>query len=226
MVWFNSFYLVSIDHHSRGRCTHLVSNLIENSCAISEQLDILSSLKESVHYQSISDLSSLYEMKLLAVSQIIEKLNIVQRKWLYLEPIYANGTMTINQDVFESVDATFRSIMSKNKNGRLKQLVEENLNPDLNKTLDVLIVELEQCQQSLYEFLEEKRFLFPRLYFIGDESLLELLTQSKQPDMIQTHIKHLFQAIHRVVFDSPFSEVVAFRSVHNEEVVLKEVGIK
>ena len=192
------------------------------NCVISDQLDELSSLKEFVHFKSLSDVASLYETKLLALNQIIEKLSQAQRKWLHLEPIYGNETMVMKKELFSSIDNVFRSIMSRNNNSKIKLLVDRELNPNLYETLDELLVNLEECQQCLFAFLEEKRFSFPRLYFLGDDSLLEILAYSKQPEKLQTHIKHLFQAIHSVVFNS-MNQIISFKSVHNEEVTLRQV---
>ena len=46
--------------------------------------------------------------------------------------------------------------------------------------------------QALNEYLEEKRAVFPRFYFIGDEDLLEILGQSTNPRVIQSHLKKMF----------------------------------
>ena len=59
---------------------------------------------------------------------------------------------------------------------------------------------LEVCQKALAEFLEEKRGLLPRFYFIGDDDLLEILGQSKNPEVIQAHLKKLFAGIFTVGF--------------------------
>ena len=44
-------------------------------------------------------------------------------------------------------------------------------------------------------FLEEKRSVFPRFYFIGDEDLLEILGQAKKPAVIQVRHPMLFVAL-------------------------------
>ncbi len=39
--------------------------------------------------------------------------------------------------------------------------------------------------QALADFLEQKRSAMPRFYFIGDDDLLEILGQAKNPVVIQ-----------------------------------------
>ncbi len=42
-----------------------------------------------------------------------------------------------------------------------------------------------RCQKALADFLEQKRSAMPRFYFIGDDDLLEILGQAKNPLVIQ-----------------------------------------
>ena len=62
--------------------------------------------------------------------------------------------------------------------------------------------------------------IFPRFYFIGDDDLLEILGQSKNPEVIQTHLKKLFAGIHSVVFSEDSKFIKAMQSIEKEVVPL------
>ncbi len=87
---------------------------------------------------------------------------------------------------------------------------------NLKETLAVLVDQLERCQHALNDFLEEKRAKFPRFYFIGDDDLLEILGQSKNPQIIQTHLKKLFSGIHSVQFSEDGKLIIAMLSMEGE----------
>jgi dynein heavy chain 2, cytosolic len=76
------------------------------------------------------------------------------------------------------------------------------------------------CQKALNDFLEEKRQKFSRFYFIGDEDLLEILGQAKNPAVIQLHLKKLFAGIHKVDFEKGNTAIKAMISSIGEYVPL------
>ena len=63
--------------------------------------------------------------------------------------------------------------------------------------------------------------MFPRFYFIGDDDLLEILGQSTNPQVIQTHLKKLFAGIHSVDFDEGCNHIMAMKSLDGEVVPLR-----
>lgn len=69
--------------------------------------------------------------------------------------------------------------------------------------------------------MQEKRTIFPRFYFIGDDDLLEILGQATNPTVIQSHLKKLFAGIHSVQFGSEETEIVAMKSLEGEVVPLR-----
>lgn len=74
----------------------------------------------------------------------------------------------------------------------------ETLLSGLLDKLNQINSKFEEIQRALEKFLETKRHIFPRFYFISNEDLLEILANSRKPDLIQPHLKKLFCAINKL----------------------------
>ena len=62
--------------------------------------------------------------------------------------------------------------------------------PGLFDQLQSYAVQMEKIQRSLEDYFETKRLIFPRLYFLSNEDLLDILSQSKDPMKIQVNLKN------------------------------------
>nr|WAW84826.1 cytoplasmic dynein 2 heavy chain 1 [Halisarca dujardinii] len=180
---------------------------------------LLGSLKDSPYFGNFADRASYWEAKLSDCDDYLHLLSQLQRRWVYLEPIFAHGALPREQGRFKRIDKEFRSLLSDvEKDNRVLPLTKK---PGLKTSLTNLLEQLKLCQKALSEFLEEKREAFPRFYFLGDEDLLEILGQATKPAVIQAHLKKLYAGIHKVEFSEDFSSIVAMRSRDGELVLLK-----
>lgn len=70
--------------------------------------------------------------------------------------------------------------------------------PVLLERLNKMNDKLEMIQRALEKYLETKRHIFPRFYFISNDDMLEILGNSKKPEAIQPHFKKLFDNINKI----------------------------
>lgn len=80
----------------------MVNQVGDNRC-------LLQSLKDSPYYLRFQDKVSLWETRLADLDEYLQNLNTIQRKWVYLEPIFGRGALPREQARFQRVDQDFRS---------------------------------------------------------------------------------------------------------------------
>lgn len=90
------------------------------------------------------------------------------------------------------------------QDGLLERLQEANKN-------------LEIIQKELNNYLEKKREKFARFYFLSNDDLLEILSQTKEPTAVQPHLKKVFENMHEIEF-LPDKKIIAMFSAEKEKV--------
>jgi len=140
---------------------------------------------------------------------------------MYLEPIFASDdigkTLGAELAAFKDVDQLWKTTMQAiDDDPGIFELAERDSILtwfiDANKKLEKIL-------RSLNEYLEEKRLVFPRFYFLANEDLLMILAQTKDPTLVQKHMDKCFEGIQKVKF-SDKQEVIAMVSAENEVVEL------
>ncbi|KAI9332693.1 dynein heavy chain and region D6 of dynein motor-domain-containing protein [Obelidium mucronatum] len=204
---------------AKGNALKIVKDWKETMAQVGDNQSLLQSLKDSPYYKNFADKTQLWEQKLSGIDEVLRNLNSVQRKWVYLEPIFNHGALPSEQSRFSRIDADFCRICAAiAKDNRIVSVLSIS---NIRDTLTALVDQLERCQKALNEFLESKRSRFPRFYFLGDEDLLEILGQSQNPNVIQSHLKKLFAGVNQVDFDENISSIIAMKSLEGETVKLQ-----
>ena len=108
--------------------------------------------------------------------------------------------MPTEGEMFQSVDGTWREMMEAahrdptctnfaRDKAKLHALVEAN------ELLDAI-------QKGLAAYLEVKRIAFPRFFFLSNDEMLEILSETKDPLRVQPHLKKCFEGINKLEFES------------------------
>eukprot|EP01062_Namystynia_karyoxenos_P045109 TRINITY_DN3342_c0_g5_i1.p1 TRINITY_DN3342_c0_g5~~TRINITY_DN3342_c0_g5_i1.p1 ORF type:complete len:4328 (+),score=2117.78 TRINITY_DN3342_c0_g5_i1:233-13216(+) len=212
------FQLTKVQTQS-GRSVSLIKEWKDLMTGVGDLQSLLGSLKDSPYYKGFAAEAQSWEQKLTTLDEYLHLLNQIQRKWVYLEPIFARGALPAEQPRFKRVDKSFIDIMKDiEQDMRVIELAKRDLSNDLKSLLE----QLDRCQKALNEFLEQKRDRFPRFYFIGDDDLLEILGQAQNASVIQNHLKKLFAGINKVKFDEKQENIVGVASLQGEQVALRE----
>merc|ERR1719162_1167932 len=84
-------------------------------------------------------------------------------------------------------------------------------NEKLLELLQESNIYLDLVQKGLSDYLETKRSSFARFYFLSNDELLSILSESKDVKLVQPHLKKCFEGIRTVKFESDLqiSEIIS-----------------
>lgn len=223
-AWFETaeFSFTEYINQNNNRKTPLIKEWKELMNEISEKQALLISVKSSEYFSRFSDQIEQFENKFSNLDVWLGNLNLIQRKWVYLEPIFSRGALPKEQSRFKKIDDEFRNILLT-LNSSIKVNAIFSI-PGIKDTLEMLIDQLEKCQKALNDFLEDKRNKFARLYFLGDDDLLEFLAKSKDKSVIKNNLKKLYQGITNLQISESSGKlmITSMESSLGENVKLRE----
>ena len=177
------------------------------------------SMMGSPYIANIKGKAKGWEQRLVTLQNLLDEWLRVQRTWMYLQPIFSSDDimrqMPTEGRKFATIDAMF-----------IKAMDEVQANPSVlaaaardgmlsnfrsaNKNLDVI-------QKNLADYLEVKRLHFPRFYFLANDGLLEILSQTKDVRKVQKHLDKCFEGLNRIAFRGD-------REGNPDDLVIVEIG--
>jgi dynein heavy chain len=163
-----------------------------------------------------------WEAKLNQIQEVMDEWLACQRTWLYLEPIFSSADITRQMPVearrFAAVDGVWRKVMASASKRPLvldvvaiEKIVENFV--EANKFLELVL-------KGLNEYLETKRGAFPRFYFLSNDELLDILSETKEPRRVEPHLAKCFEGAAALTFNEE-TEITAMHSSEGEEVMLR-----
>ncbi|XP_067839723.1 dynein axonemal heavy chain 6 [Heptranchias perlo] len=135
-------------------------------------------------------------------SETLDEWLMCQRNWLYLESIFCapdiQRQLPAEARMFTQVDKSWKEIMRKVN--RLPNALRAATQPGVLESFLTNNGLLDQILKCLEAYLESKRVIFPRFYFLSNDELLEILAQTRNPQAVQPHLRKCFDAISKLEF--------------------------
>jgi dynein heavy chain len=143
------------------------------------------------------------------VEMCLKQWSSVTKQWAGLEAIFL-GSADIRRQLpddtrrFEGIDQNFKDLQKAaitetnvvracNEDGRVELLTD-------------MMKSLEMCQKSLNEYLDMKKKIYPRFYFVSTTALLDILSNGNNPPRIMSHFGDCYGALKTMVWDEASPE--------------------
>jgi len=139
-----------------------------------------------------------WQKTLKTVDQVIQIWVKVQRNWQRLEPIFLasediRAQLPDDTRRFEQIDNEFKELMreAREEPGVIVACTYEGREERLN----TFFSEIELCEKALNEYLEQKKKIFARFYFVSNQALLDILSNGNNPVKVDEYLGDCFDGM-------------------------------
>ncbi|XP_017768545.1 PREDICTED: dynein heavy chain 1, axonemal-like [Nicrophorus vespilloides] len=174
-----------------------IQQMLDDHIVLTQQLSF------SPFKAALTERIDLWENMLKITYDVIEEWMDVQKQWMYLEPIFTSADISkqlpVESKKYNSMERTWRRIMRSAYES--PKIIDYCSDKKLLESLRDANHILEVVQKGLADYLEVKRMTFPRLFFLSDDELLEILSQARNPLAVQPHLRKCFENVARLNFE-------------------------
>ncbi|XP_038654802.1 dynein heavy chain 14, axonemal-like [Scyliorhinus canicula] len=183
----------------------IIGSTEEITAQLEDSLITISTIKGSRYVDAIKKEVMEWDRKLNLMAQTIEEWMTCQRNWLYLNPIFQapdiQRQLPAETKLFTHIDAAWNELLTRVQSNT--NILKSTTAAGVLELLQTTNANLEKILKCLEDYLEAKRISFPRFYFLSNNELLDILSQSKNPEAI------------RIVFRDCVNVYIVFRECVN-----------
>ncbi|XP_060528447.1 dynein axonemal heavy chain 2 isoform X3 [Cylas formicarius] len=187
----------------KDRGVYRIKSVDECLAMLDDHILQLSTMKGTRFVEPFKEMVDYWEKTLSYVLETLEVALQVQRQWLYLENIFfgedIRKQLPRESEDFDQLTEEWRDISTRLYFAKSAvKAAHYRPAPHLYDKLTRMNGKLDLLQRALERYLETKRHVFPRFYFVSNDDMLEILGNSKKPEAVQPHLKKLFDNLVRI----------------------------
>nr|XP_028577583.1 dynein heavy chain 14, axonemal [Podarcis muralis] len=198
-IWYKTEFHLS-QYHTETSTTLIISSAEDIIALLEDSQVTISTIKGSCFIGPIKSLVDAWDRKLNLFSCTLEEWLNCQRNWIYLEPIFCapeiKRQLPEESNLFSQVDSKWKDLMKRTEDN--PNALRATTTAGVFETLQTNNAHLEKIQKALEDYLEVKRMVFPRFYFLSNAELIEILADSKNHDVVQPHLVKCFANIRKL----------------------------
>jgi dynein heavy chain len=142
--------------------------------------------------------------KLRTIDSTLNVWQKVQSNWCRLEPIFMQSDdirSQLPEDAkrFETMDNQWKDLMLDASQSYL--IVDICCAEGREEALVTISEGIDTCEKSLNEYLEQKKKVFPRFYFVANQALLDILSNGNRPLKIAEYLGDMFDGVQTLNFE-------------------------
>ena len=197
----------SYEFHQGLNC-YLLSSIDDIVEVLEEHLNILQTMQSNRFVEEFADQVNKWQSNLGMVETSMVKWMDIQKMWKNLYPIFiesADIREQLQEDAraFQGADDLYRTMMSKVHTHKAvievccSDLVKRQLqrDDDFETLLNTIDDTLTTCQKKLTEYLEGKKKLFARFFFISNTDLIDILSKGSDPVAVMRHMSKIIDSV-------------------------------
>ncbi|XP_050526602.1 dynein axonemal heavy chain 12 isoform X2 [Daktulosphaira vitifoliae] len=207
----------------KGTKINIISGLDDIQMIIDDHLIKTISMRGSAFVKPIAaEVKEWFDL-INRINMTLEEWAKVQIKWLYLMPIFSSKDIVAQMPeegaLFTEVDTIIRGLLSLvgKKPLAVQSVGQEGILESLKNCVELI----ENITTGVNNYLEKKRLYFPRFFFLGNDEMLEILSETKNPKRVQPYLCKCFEGISKLEFNNDL-DILKILSKEGEEVILVE----
>lgn len=195
-------YELQLEQYRYYRDNFILVGLDEVESRLDDSFIKMTILRSSDHVGPIIEPVDEWIANLALCSRTLAAWKSVQQKYIRLELLFTMPGMEFKIPVqvrsFQEINQFWRrNIGAVHKN---RHVMEVFANVDRLNAFDSVNLLLNDLIDQLDEFLDSRRMSFPRLFFVSNDELLDLLTEHPQTtENIQRHLPKIFDSVHSLI---------------------------